>query len=341
MSRKIRTLLIEDSGFMRIVLTDLLRKENNIEVVGTAINGLDGVKKSRLLLPDIIVTDMIMPEYDGLYVVRQIMKERPIPIILLSGLGRADEKIFVALQEGAFDFVDKPAQKDIASGYAALTTLIREASTARCHDSHAAMLNRRKPEPQTKGTSKFDILALGASTGGPGAVEFIIKNLPAAMPLPVVIAQHMPARFIQSFAERLSGYTRLQVSVAVDGEYLLPNHVYLASGNANLRVSRSQGGPCAYYVSDLYPQFNHPSIDCLFESIAGHYGVRALAVILTGMGKDGAKGLRNIKDGGGLTIAQDENSSVVYGMPKAAIEHSAAKHQIGLSEIPNFIIDSL
>jgi two-component system, chemotaxis family, protein-glutamate methylesterase/glutaminase len=341
MGHKIRTLLIEDSGFMRIVLTDLLRKDEAIEVVGTAANGLEGVKKSRLLLPDVIVTDMIMPEYDGLYVVREVMRERPTPIILLSALNRADEKIFVALGEGAFDFVDKPSREEMASGGSVLAKTIREASAAKCFRSDAAAPVREDSTQPRPSSSHYGIVALGASTGGPGAVEWIVKNLPGKMPVPVVIAQHMPARFIETFAERLRNYTSLAVTVAVEGESLQAGHIYLACGTANTRVTKSDDIPCISFVEDTYPEFNHPSIDCLFESIALHYGRHSIGVILTGMGKDGARGLRRIRDRGGLTVAQDENSSVVYGMPKAAVENDAILHQIPLAKIPDFIINSL
>jgi two-component system, chemotaxis family, protein-glutamate methylesterase/glutaminase len=339
MAPKIRTLLIEDSGFMRIVLTDLLRKDGSIEVVGTAADGFDGVGKSRLLLPDVIVTDMIMPRYDGLYVVREVMKERPVPIILLSALDRADEKIFIALSEGAFDFVDKPRREELVSGCASLVTMIHEASTARCGKPEAPAPRHRTDSIDS--SALYDVLAIGASTGGPGAVEAIISSLPDTLSLPVVIAQHMPARFIETFAQRLNQHTGLTVSVASQGEYLLPNHIYLAGGTANLRIERKEGRPVANYVSDSYSEFNCPSIDCVFESIAEHFGSRALCIILTGMGKDGAKGMKKIKDCGGLTIAQDEHSSVVYGMPKAAVDNMAVSHQICLSEISNFVMNAL
>ncbi len=338
---KIKTLLIEDSGFMRILLSDLLRKDQTIEVVGTAMNGLEGVKKVKSLKPDVVITDMVMPQYDGLYVVQQLMKDMPVPIILLSSLDRADPKIFDALKEGAFDFIDKPQEKQVSEGYLPLTRMIREASITDYLKLRQRVEGRNTFVHTFEACLNYDIIAIGASTGGPSAIELIVNNLPNNLNIPVLIAQHMPERFIESFATRLADTMGLKVSVARNGEHLLSNHIYLAPGTANMRINLSGSGPRAEYVYDQYKEFNHPSIDCLFESVANIYGKRAIGVILTGMGKDGTHGLSKIKEAGGLTLAQDEHSSIVYGMPKSAIESGAAMQQVPLTEIPNFIISAL
>ena len=338
---KIRTLLIEDSGFMRIVLSDLLRQDENIEVVATAINGLEGVEKVKAFKPDVVITDMVMPHYDGLYVVQQLMKAMPIPIILLSCLDRADQKIFDALKEGAFDFVDKPGENEVAKGYLPLTHMVREASMTDYLKLRQKIKCRNTFVHTFEARLNYDIIAIGASTGGPSAVELIVNNLPGNLTIPVIIAQHMPERFIESFAARLAQATSLQISVAKNGEHLLGNHIYLATGAANMRIDLSNSGPVVKYVYDKYKEYDHPSIDCVFESVAAIYGSRSIGVILTGMGKDGMMGLGKIKEAGGLTVAQDELSSVVYGMPKAAFDSGAARHQIPLIEISNFIISAL
>ena len=338
---KIKTLLIEDSGFMRILLSDLLRKDVGIELVGTANNGKDGVEKVKLLRPDVVITDMVMPQFDGLYVVQELMKDLPLPIILLSSLDRANPKIFDALKEGAFDFIDKPQNAEATSGYAPLTRMIREAS----------MTDHLKIRQRTKGRNtalhtfearlNYDIIAIGASTGGPSAVELIVNNLPKNLTVPVVIVQHMPERFIETFAIRLAESTGKNVGVARNGDSLLNNHIYLAPGSANLRIDITNSSPSFQYVSDHYKEYNFPSIDCLMESVAAIYGRRAIAAVLTGMGKDGAAGLKKIKEAGGFTLAQDEASSVIFGMPKTAFEIGATSHLIPLTEIPNFIISAL
>jgi two-component system chemotaxis response regulator CheB len=338
---KIKTLLIEDSGFMRILLSDLLRKDQNIELVATAINGLEGVEKVMAFRPDVVITDMVMPQYDGLYVVQQLMKDRPLPIILLSSLDRTDPKIFDALKEGAFDFVDKPQQEQVAQGYDPLTKMIHEASLTDYLKLRQKVKGRNTFVHSFEARLNYDIIVIGSSTGGPSAVELILSNLPNNLSIPVIIAQHMPERFIETFATRLADATGLRVSVARDGEPLLNNHIYLAPGTANMRIDLTGSSPVTQYVYDHYKEFNHPSIDCLFESVAKIYGRRAIGAILTGMGKDGTNGLQKIRDAGGFTLTQNERSSVVYGMPKSAFESGAAMKQIHLNEIPNFIITAL
>jgi two-component system chemotaxis response regulator CheB len=337
----IRALLIDDSGFMRIMLADLLRRDGNIDIVATAANGYEGVEKVKALRPDVVITDMVMPQFDGLYVVQQLMKEMPLPIILLSSLDRTDPKIFDALKEGAFDFIDKPHEREVLQGYASLAAMVREASLTDYVNLPYQRTRRNTSVHEFESKLNYDIIAIGASTGGPSAVELIVTNLPSNLAVPVVIAQHMPERFIRSFAARLNEQTGMNVSVASEGEPLLQRHIYLAPGTANMRLELNGSLPCVKYVDDHYKEFNHPSIDCLFESVASIYGSRAIGAILTGMGRDGAHGLRLIQQAGGLTLSQDRDSSVVYGMPRVAFESGAAMHQIALSEIPNFIISAL
>lgn len=341
MSGKIKVLLIEDSGFMRILLSDLLRMEKDIELIGTASNGQEGVEKARALKPQVVITDMIMPNYDGLYVVRTIMQENPLPIILLSSLERTDPHIFDALKEGAFDFLDKPKDAKELKGYARLTELVREASMTDFLKLQRKT-NRRNSQVHTfEARLNYDIVVIGASTGGPGAVEFVVNNMPKNLSIPVIIAQHMPERFIESFAGRLKDETGLPVTVARDGEILASNHIFLAPGTSNIQIVRRGGSSVVRFVPDHYKEFNCPSIDCVMESVASVYGARAIGVVLTGMGKDGTVGLRKMRDAGALTVTQDEATSVVYGMPKSAFESGAAAHQMSLQEIPNFIVSAM
>jgi two-component system, chemotaxis family, protein-glutamate methylesterase/glutaminase len=337
----IKVVVIEDSGFMRILLTDLLNSLGNIELLGTATNGKEGVERVKYLKPDVVISDMIMPQYDGLYVVKTLMKEMPVPIILLSSLDRANPLIFDALKEGAFDFIDKPQNLNLKEEYKSLSDLIKEASGTDYLKLRQRAKGRNLNEHTFSPTLNYEIIVIGASTGGPGAIEYVINNLPCNLTIPIVIAQHMPARFIETFAERLSTGP-FKVSVLKNKKELKGNHIYLAPGTENIRLKKdSLGKVYVSYVKEVYKEFNKPSIDCLFESVADVYGEKAIGVILTGMGKDGAKGLLKIKNSGGFTIAQDENSSIVYGMPKAAFDSGATKHQVPLNEIPNFIVSSL
>ena len=334
--KKIKTLLIEDSAFMRILLSDLLREDGRIDVIASAANGFDGVVKARELKPDVIITNMIMPQYDGLYVVTTLTKEMSVPIIVLSALHHSDPKIYSALEQGAFMFLSKPAKFEIDAGYGRLRNVVYEASV---RDNVSASPNAIATPRKNK---QFDIIALGVSTGGPKTIEYIVQNLPEYIDVPVLVAQHMPDLFIESLANRLNETSSRRVTVLQDGEVMLPNHIYFAPGTSNIRVVRDERHkPVITFVNDIYKEFNNPSVDCLFESIAEVYGSRALAVILTGMGKDGVAGLQKIKECGGVTIAQDETSSVVYGMPRAAFESGAARYKLSIQEIPEFITRKL
>jgi two-component system, chemotaxis family, protein-glutamate methylesterase/glutaminase len=340
--KKIKTLLIEDSGFMRIFLSDLLRQDPFIEVVGTANNGLTGVEKAKALRPDVVITDMVMPDYDGLYVVKTLLKEMPVPVILLSSLDRTNPQIFDALREGAFDFIDKPQQGKATGGFPLLINMVREASLSKSEKLIKRVRTVNTFAHTFEGKLNYDIIAIGASTGGPNVIEYFLSNIPQNLAIPVVIAQHMPARFIESFAQRLNDTTGFKVKVAQDGETLLPNHAYFAPGTSNVRVTRHRRDSAIItYVTDHYQQYDKPSIDCLFESVAEVFGKRAIGVIMTGMGKDGVNGLMKIKEKGGFTLAQDEATSVVYGMPKEAFTSGAASHQLAIKEIPGFIVSSL
>ncbi|MDH5599289.1 MAG: chemotaxis-specific protein-glutamate methyltransferase CheB [Cyclobacteriaceae bacterium] len=340
---KIKTLLIEDSLFMRTVISDYLRADDGIDLVDTATNGKEGHEKAKSLQPDVVVTDMIMPEYDGLYAIKNIMKDYPVPIIVLSSLDKTNPRIFDALNEGAVDFIDKPKENFKASLTGEKYKLIPLIKS---------LANVNKDSIKTKKTTEvhhnhtfdsnlnFEVVLIGASTGGPGAVEIIIKRLPANLPVPVVIAQHMPDRFIHSYAERLDKLTTQKVKVAEKGEELLPSTIYVIPGTSNTKIAPSSlnGRPSFIASSKKYKEFNNPSIDCLFESACEVYGKKIISVVLTGMGRDGTLGSACIKNSGGFTIAQDENSSVVYGMPKSVVEAGAATHTVKLNDISGFIV---
>jgi two-component system, chemotaxis family, protein-glutamate methylesterase/glutaminase len=342
MSEKIKVLLIEDSAFMRIVLSDLLKTDDELEFLGSANNGLLGVDKAKKLIPDVLITDMVMPDYDGLYVVKNLMRDMPIPIILLSSLERTDPAIFDALKEGAFDFIDKPKNVNQKQDYKPLTDLIKAAALSKGVKFKRNAERKNNLSHSFHAKTNYDILAIGASTGGPSAIEYILNNLPANLGIPVVIGQHMPERFIKQFADRLNNQDGLSVCVLEIGQEISGNNVFLAPGTDNIRLERNESGRVIAKVDEgFYKEYNKPSIDCLFDSIGEVYGNKAIGVVLTGMGKDGSQGLLKIKSKGGFTVAQDEASAVVYGMPKAAYESGAASFLVPLNEIPNFIVSSL
>ncbi|RAW01016.1 chemotaxis-specific protein-glutamate methyltransferase CheB [Pseudochryseolinea flava] len=343
MSNRIRTLLIEDSAFMRKVIGDIITSDADIDLVGTAADGKEGSDMFLALKPDVVVTDMVMPEYDGMYVVRSVMENRPVPVILLSSLEKTSQRIFDALQGGAFEFIDKPSDLDLASikNYR-LLELIKEASKT----DMSLLVDRQQSLNVSSHTFSdnlhYEIVAIGASTGGPGAIEMIINNLPKNLQVPVVIAQHMPARFLETFAHRLNEHSELSIRLAKKGEMLRGGTIYIAPGEHNIRIERNLDGvPVVGFTTKKYEEFNYPSVNCLFESVAEVYGNKSIGVILTGMGKDGMNGLKKIFQRGGYTIAQDEESSIVYGMPKAAVENGAVKQTVRLKEIAGFIISCL
>lgn len=343
--RRIKTFLIEDSAFMRKVIADILSADDDIMLVGTATNGKEGSDMVMELQPDVVITDMIMPDYDGMYVVRSIMEKKPMPIILLSSLKKTNTRIFDALQGGAFDFIDKPAGYDSTTiKLYPLSALIKEAAVADIDVLKTKHLSRSNTNAHTFTSElNYEIIVIGASTGGPGALECIITNLPENLKIPVVIAQHMPARFLETFAGRLNEHSRLPVKIAHRGETLKGGVIYIAGGEANLKIEphATSGHPTVVFTRKQYAEFNYPSIDCLFTSVANTFKNRSIGVILTGMGKDGAEGLMRIRNNGGFTIAQDERSSVVHGMPRAAVDAGAVQQIVPLKEIAGFIVSCL
>lgn len=342
---RIRTLLIDDSAFMRKVISDIISSDTNIELIGVANNGQQGTQMALELKPDVVITDMVMPDYDGVYVVNSVMEKHPVPIILLSSLEKTDNRIFDALEYGAFEFIDKPNDQQRANlGEYRLLDLIKEASRTDITLLKAKQLAKMNSHSHSfEDTTQYQIIVIGASTGGPGAVELIVNNLPKNLHIPVVIVQHMPPRFLETFTERLNNASPLPVRLGRKGEPLKGGQIYVAPGESNMRIEMNviTNAPMITFTTKKYEEFNYPSVDCLFESVADTYGQHSIGVILTGMGKDGVKGLKKIREKGGYTIAQDEESSVVYGMPKAAFEMGAAKQVVTLKQIPGFIVSCL
>ncbi|MCX2743204.1 chemotaxis-specific protein-glutamate methyltransferase CheB [Mangrovivirga sp. M17] len=339
----VKAVVVDDSGLMRILISDILRSDGRIKVVGTASNGLDGLNKVLDTNPDVVITDMLMPSHDGLFLVKEVMKKQPTPVILLSSLERTNEKIFDALEAGAFEFIDKPVNGAAFSSDYPLNELVIQATKSK-HNLDPKVKTRQNNNLHTFDDKlNYDIVCIGASTGGPGALEILLKRIPANFPLPIVIAQHMPERFIRSFVMRLNKIAPLKISLAKKGEAPVPGNVYLAPGNSNLSLVRSRinGIPVFSSSKRQFEEFNNPSVDCLFTSAAEVYGARCIGVILTGMGKDGYDGSTMIRNKKGLVIAQDQDSSVVYGMPGMVVNNRIAKYTVGISEMASFLTGCL
>lgn len=341
----IRVLLADDSGFMRLLVSDILKSDTEIEVIATASNGKDAVEKTILHKPDVVVMDMNMGEYDGLYGIENIMKSQPTAIVILSAVGNTDFPVIEkGLKLGAVDYVNKPASnntkvKDVEKE---LIQKIKIASIANIEATKEAKEVRTNINTHTFVNLNYDVVVIGSSTGGPGAVENLIKNLPDNMAVPVLIAQHMPSNFVPSFASRLNELSHLSISMARKGDVLKPGCILIAPGSRNTIVKRNENGEVEIdFTSRTFKEFNYPSVDGLMLSVAEVYADRAIGVILTGMGKDGSQGMKEIKEKGGYTIAQNKETCIVYGMPKEVIDNGNALAVVPISEIGGFIVSCL
>ena len=344
--KRIRVLIVDDSALVRSLLTDILRTDPGIEVVGAAADAHVAREKIKQLNPDVLTLDVEMPKMDGITFLKNLMRLRPMPVVMVSSLTeRGADVTLDALAIGAVDYLSKP-KIDLAATLKdygeELIEKIRIASRAsvRALDQYRAATLAARPKfntdavlPQASGTKQMRttdrIIAIGASTGGTEAIKEVLTKLPPDTP-GVVIAQHIPKAFSTPFAKRMNDCCQLTVYEAEDGQQVLAGHAYIAPGDRHLMVVRD-GARYVLRLDDGVPVNRHkPSVDVLFRSVAQNAGRNAIGVILTGMGKDGARGLREMLDAGSQTIAQDEASSVVWGMPGEAVSLGAAQHIMAL-----------
>ena len=346
---RIRVLIVDDSALVRRILSELLAADPDMEVVGTATDAYMARDKIKQLNPDVITLDVEMPKMDGLTFLRNLMRLRPMPVVMVSSLTEHGAEITLdALAVGAVDYLPKP-KIDLAAtlgDYAEeLCAKIKAAAQARVRRyssgsalsgevaprySADAVLPKTAPPRQFRTTDR--IIAIGASTGGTEAIKDVLVQLPADTP-GVVIAQHIPKAFSTPFARRMDACCQMTVYEAQDGQQILPGHVYIAPGDRHLLVVRD-GARYVCKLDDGQPVNRHkPSVDVLFRSVAQQAGRNAIGAILTGMGKDGAEGLKEMREAGSPTIAQDEATSVVWGMPREAVAIGAAIQVLGLHEI--------
>jgi len=351
---KTRVVVVDDSALVRSLLTEIINRQTDMECIGAASDPYAAREMIRNLNPDVITLDVEMPRMDGIDFLSKLMRLRPMPVVMVSTLTeRGAEVTLKALELGAVDFVAKP-KIGVADGLKQLaeeiTDKIRTASKARVSKPHAppvastvagAALPARPAAPASIGRlSTEKIIFIGASTGGTEATKEVLMNLPPDSPA-VVITQHMPPGFTKSYANRLDGLCRIRVKEAVDGERVLPGHAYIAPGGFHLSVERS-GANYIARVSDGEPVNRHkPSVEVLFESAARVVGQNALGIMLTGMGADGARAMRTMKDAGSYNVCQDEATCVVFGMPREAIAHGAAHEVLPLGKIAGHMIERL
>ena len=342
-SDRIRALVIDDSAYNRVTLTRMLQTDPRIEVVGTAVNGEDGIKQVLKHRPDVITLDLEMPVMDGFAFLRWVMVSLPTAVIAVSSRA-SDRSVFKALELGALDFIAKPGgrvsprleeiQRDLVSKVLQIAEVRLE--NLRSRIAEAEPVPPAPAETTQKCPSGLELVAIGCSTGGPPALQHLFQSLPR-LPLPFVVAQHMPPTFTRLFAERVNKLTAFDVREASDGEMLEPGRVYIAPGGLQSEVRRIPEGlqirvfPAA--ADDLYA----PSVDRLVRTASVACGDRLAAVIMTGMGDDGAEAIREVRSRGGRTIAEAPESAIIFGMPAAAIKTGAVDEIVPLRSIPDAI----
>lgn len=343
--KKIKVLIIDDSAFIRHLLVNVFKQDSDIEVVGTANDPIIAKTLINQLNPDVLTLDIQMPNMNGLDFLERLMSHRPMPVIMISSLTeQGAEETIKALELGAIDYITKPT-REIEKNFEKLSSTI-------CHKIKIAAAAKIKVKDLSVKAKPFQIddssfqnikvhnrfIALGASTGGVEALSTVINALPEKTP-PILIAQHMPEKFTTSFAARLDRSSKLRVYEAQDGQILEPGCVYLAPGKYHLGVKK-MGMSYATYLNDGLEVNGHkPSVDFLFDSMAkSMIGNQICAFLLTGMGKDGAYGLKKLKDLGAKTYGQDKASCVVYGMPRVAFEIGAVEKELNINEIATYIM---
>ncbi|MGH8084443.1 MAG: protein-glutamate methylesterase/protein-glutamine glutaminase [Lysobacter sp.] len=336
----VKVLVVDDSALVRQLIPGLLAGDPDIEVVGTAADPFIARDKIKRLAPDVLTLDVEMPRMDGLTFLQNLMRLRPMPVVMVSSLTERGAAVTLdALGLGAVDFVAKP-RLNVARGLAEYAGLLRE-KVKQAARANVAPLSPRQAPPRSAGLSHYRttdrLLAIGASAGGTEAIRHVLAAMPADAPA-IVIAQHIPAAFSRKLAERLDKHSRMTVAEAVDGQPLLAGHAYLAPGGRHLRVQRNGARwQCRLDEDDLV-RGHRPSVDVLFESLARQAGGNASAALLTGMGDDGARGLLALHEVGATTIAQDRASSVIWGMPGAAVALGAAQQVLSLECVADALL---
>jgi two-component system chemotaxis response regulator CheB len=337
--KKIRVLVVDDSSFMRVAIRGILSRDPEIEVVGAAIDGMDGVEKAIALRPDIITMDVEMPKMDGIAALREIMKQAPTRVLMVSTLtSEGARATFDALDAGAIDYIPKNVTDSTEA-----QAVFREELLHKIKDGVRSALDRRPKivaPPKRRSTAivrheKIDFIGIGASTGGPVAIQEVISRIPGGFPHGIMLAIHMPKAFTGPFADRLNAKCTLAVKEAVDGDILKPGVVLVAPGGQHVTLVHESAGIVVRTVpTNNYPQYVYiPSVDLMMTSLAEASRGAMLGVILTGMGSDGFKGMQHLKSLGGVTLVQDEATSTIYGMPKACIEGGVADEILPLEQI--------
>lgn len=341
-NRRIKVLIVDDSAIVRKVLTDAIAAEQDLEVVGTAPDPFIARDKILALKPDVLTLDIEMPRMDGITFLQKLMQYHPLPVIIISSLGQAScNATLDALRIGAVEVLAKPGGPySVGELRKSLASKIRAAAAATLRAVPQTTMKASVPHaPFTTGNGfrQDAVIAIGASTGGTEAIERVLQRMPVNCP-GILIAQHIPPVFSRSFAERLNQVCPIEVREATDGESLVPGTALVAPGDFHMLLRRSPGEYRVEVKTGPRVCYQRPSVDVLFSSVAESAGERAVGALLTGMGSDGAKGLLAMKKAGGYTVAQDESSCVVFGMPREAIRTGAVTRVVALDRVASTII---
>ncbi|MCO7226114.1 chemotaxis response regulator protein-glutamate methylesterase [Pleionea sp. CnH1-48] len=342
MKTKTRVLIVDDSALIRLLLKEILDGDPEIEVIATAEDPIEAREKIKRYNPDVITLDVEMPKMDGITFLRNLMRLRPMPVVMISTLTAAGADVTLkALELGAFDYICKPSAdiKNSLADYA--DDIIEKVKGAARSNVRAAMQPQKIATATPVSTNDlYEVIAIGASTGGTEAIKQVLKALPVGLP-PIVMTQHIPAAFSTSFAKRLDSESDINVFEVTSPMELEPGCAYLAPGDKHLFVRRQSGRLMGSLLTSEKVNRHRPAVDVLFQSLADTCGKKVVCALLTGMGADGAAGMLDIRNSGGFTIAQDEASSVVWGMPGAAVAMNAAMKVLPLSKVPAGIIRAI
>ncbi|WP_010282398.1 protein-glutamate methylesterase/protein-glutamine glutaminase [Bacillus timonensis] len=349
---KINVLIVDDSAFMRKLISNFLQEDSRINVIGTARNGIDALSKIEKYNPDVVTLDVEMPEMNGIEALQRIMSEFPRPVVMLSSTTKEGaDNTLLAMQYGAVDFIQKPSgsisidlhlikneivTKVLHAGQVNIELLKKPLKIQETPISRVIDYSKIELEPN-KSIKK--IVCIGTSTGGPRALQQVLPEFPSNYPAPIVIVQHMPAGFTKSLANRLNSLSKITVKEAEHGEFLRPGTAYIAPGGYHMKLKRI-GTTIAISIDESEIRNGHrPSVDALFESVSEIKGIPKISVIMTGMGADGSKGLKKLKDTGQVvSIAESKETSIVFGMPKAAIETNLVDRVENLEDIAGTIV---
>jgi two-component system chemotaxis response regulator CheB len=367
----VSVLVVDDSGFFRKRLTEILNASGNIRVVGAATNGREGVEMAQKLNPDVITMDYEMPVMDGITAVKEIMRQRPVPVLMFSSLTYEGARVTLdALEAGAVDFLPKNFEEiardssqlqevlrqrilDVARSKPKAPSRAEDRPAARTESSPAAATRQQAPRqtaerPETPRASgrrtparHYSVVAIGTSTGGPIALQQVLTRLPASFPVPIILVQHMPASFTKAFADRLNSLCQIEVRQAEDGDTLKPGLALLAPGGKQMMIE-NRGGQGRIRVLPGDERLNYkPCVDVTFGSLARSFPGKTLGVVLTGMGSDGKEGCRMMKEGGSIVWSQDEKTSVIYGMPMAVAKAGLSDEVLALGDVGARLVEAV